>query len=98
MFQLNDALEKSVSELEKEKNSRKRVDSDYQDRINQMQELVQVITSHDDEYLKTIQWLHFFTKYWHQKYERPLSHNLLCLFYSHLNTNLTLRFNLSEVL
>ena len=53
-FQLNDALEKSVSELEKEKNSRKRVDSDYQDRINQMQELVQVISTYD-EYLKTIQ-------------------------------------------
>ena len=53
-FQLNDALEKSVSELEKEKNSHKRVDSDYQDRINQVQELVQVISAHD-EYLKTIQ-------------------------------------------
>ena len=42
-FQLNNALERSLSELEREKNSRKQVDSDYQDKIDQMQELLQVI-------------------------------------------------------
>ena len=42
-FQLNSALEKSVLELETEKHNRKQVHSDYQDRINEMQDLLQVI-------------------------------------------------------